>query len=379
VKPWWNWRDAILGKTDPAYRETFLQEDIKRIQIVIAIVALLVLGYLFTDYHALQLTSPIYLLATLRILFFSASIWLYFSLPKRQNIIFTDYSILVWSIALVALSFFSTVSQNRISIEDVIFNYLWVLSFYLLIPNRQLFKIIPAVAVSLISVYILLNYNQMSIQGVTELNIVMNFITIAAMNIIGFISSAQLDSQRYHQYLVQKTLLAGREQLRELAITDSLTGILNRRGFLDMAKVEFDRSKRYGEPFSFVIIDLDKLKTINDTYGHPAGDLALQKLVELIKQEKRSSDTTGRLAGDEFGLLLPNTKPDQALEVMSRVKQYLTNGVLKLPNEQQIQISFSAGITEIIRADKSFDDIYRRADKALFLAKDKGRNKIEKI
>ena len=379
MKPWWNWQDAILGKTDPAYRETFLQEDIKRIQIVIAIVALLVLGYLFTDYHALRLTSPIYLLATLRILFFGASIWLYFFLPKRKNVIFTDYSILAWSIALVALSFFATVSQNTISIENVIFNYLWVLSFYLLIPNRQLFKIIPAVAVSLISVYILLNDNQMSIQGVTELNIIMNISTIAAMNIIGFISSAQLDSQRYHQYLVQKTLLAGREQLRELAITDSLTGILNRRGFLEMAQVEFDRSKRYGEPFSFVIIDLDKLKTINDTYGHPAGDQALQRLVDLIKQEKRSSDTAGRLAGDEFGLLLPNTKPDQALEVMSRVKKFLTNGVLKLPNEQQIQISFSAGITEIIRADKSFDDIYRRADKALFLAKDKGRNKIEKI
>ena len=379
MKPWWNWQDAILGKTDPAYRETFLQEDIKRIQIVIAIVALLVLGYLFTDYHALRLTSPIYLLATLRILFFGASIWLYFFLPKRKNVIFTDHSTLAWSIALVALSFFATVSQNTISIENVIFNYLWVLSFYLLIPNRQLFKIIPAVAVSLISVYILLNDNQMSIQGVTELNIIMNISTIAAMNIIGFISSAQLDSQRYHQYLVQKTLLAGREQLRELAITDSLTGILNRRGFLEMAQVEFDRSKRYGEPFSFVIIDLDKLKTINDTYGHPAGDQALQRLVDLIKQEKRSSDTAGRLAGDEFGLLLPNTKPDQALEVMSRVKKYLTNGVLKLPNEQQIQISFSAGITEIIRADKSFDDIYRRADKALFLAKDKGRNKIEKI
>ena len=379
MKPWWNWQDAILGKTDPAYRETFLQEDIKRIQIVIAIVALLVLGYLFTDYHALRLTSPIYLLATLRILFFGASIWLYFFLPKRKNVIFTDHSTLAWSIALVALSFFATVSQNTISIENVIFNYLWVLSFYLLIPNRQLFKIIPAVAVSLISVYILLNDNQMSIQGVTELNIIMNISTIAAMNIIGFISSAQLDSQRYHQYLVQKTLLAGREQLRELAITDSLTGILNRRGFLEMAQVEFDRSKRYGEPFSFVIIDLDKLKTINDTYGHPAGDQALQRLVDLIKQEKRSSDTAGRLAGDEFGLLLPNTKPDQALEVMSRVKKYLTNGVLKLPNEQQIQISFSAGITEIIRADKSFNDIYRRADKALFLAKDKGRNKIEKI
>jgi diguanylate cyclase (GGDEF)-like protein len=100
-------------------------------------------------------------------------------------------------------------------------------------------------------------------------------------------------------------------------------------------------------------------------------------LVELIKQEKRSSDTTGRLAGDEFGLLLPNTNPDQALEVMSRIKNILTDTVLKLPNNQQIQVSFSAGITEVFREDESFDNIYRRADKALFIAKEKGRNKIE--
>jgi diguanylate cyclase (GGDEF)-like protein len=218
----------------------------------------------------------------------------------------------------------------------------------------------------------------MSVQGVTDLSIIITISIIIAMNLIGFLSSLELDSQRYRQYLVQKTLLAGREQLRELSITDSLTGILNRRGFLEIADVEFDRSKRYGEAFSFAIIDLDRLKSINDTYGHPAGDLALQKLVAVIKQEKRFSDTVGRLAGDEFGLLLPNTSSDQTLEVMSRIKNILTNTVLKLPNEQQIQISFSAGVTKVNNADKSFDDIYRRADKALLSAKDKGRNKIEK-
>ena len=378
MKPWWNWRDSIFGKTDPAYRKTFLQEDIKRAQIVIAIVALLVLGYLYPDHQELRSSSPIYFLAMFRIAFFSTSIWLYFYLPKRQIVNFTDYSILIWSIALVALSLFSTVSQKTISIEDVIFNNLWVLSFYLLIPNRQIFKVIPALAVSLISIFILFNYERINVHGITQLNLITNLSTVVAMNIIGFISSFQLESQRYHQYLVQKTLLAGREQLRELAITDSLTGILNRRGFLEMAQVEFDRSKRYGEPFSFVIIDLDKLKSINDTYGHPAGDLALQRLVEHIKQEKRSSDTTGRLAGDEFGLLLPNTNPNQTLEVMLRIKNILTSTVLKLHNEQHIQVSFSAGITEVKRTDQFFDDVYRRADKALFLAKDKGRNKIEK-
>ena len=375
MKPWWNWKDSIFGKIDPAYRETFLQEDINRARIVIAIVAFMVLGHIYIDYQELQLIPPFFLLAIYQIILFFASAWLFFYLPKLRNVSFTDHSLLIWSLAMVTLTLFSTISRETVSIENININHLWVLGFYLLLPNRQPFKLIPALAVSFISIYILLSY--INIHGVTTLNILTNSITLIAINTIGFVSSLQLESQRYHQYLIQKTLLAGREQLRELSITDSLTGTLNRRGFLEMANVEFDRVKRYGEIFSFAIIDMDRLKHINDTYGHPVGDLALQKLVVAIKREKRFSDTTGRLAGDEFGLLLPNTQVSQALEVMLRIKTRLANTDVQLPNDRQLQISISVGITEAKKSDELFDDLYRRADKALLSAKDKGRNKIE--
>lgn len=279
---------------------------------------------------------------------------------------------------MVLLIVLSTISRETISIENVTITHLWVLGFYLLLPNRQPFKLIPALTISLFSIYVLFNFESTIVLGATRLNIITSVITLIAMNTIGFLSSLQLESQRYHQYLIQKTLLAGREQLRELAITDSLTGTLNRRGFIEMANVEFDRFKRYGETFSFTIIDMDRLKKTNDTYGHPVGDLALQKLVEAIKLEKRFSDTTGRLAGDEFGLLLPNTHAVQTLEIMSRIKARLKDTSVELPNNQHLQISISAGVTEVKKSDKTFDDIYRRADKALLSAKDKGRNTIEK-
>ena len=378
MKPWWNWRDAVLGHIDLAYRQTFLQEDIDRIRIIIAITAILVLGYIYVDYQELKVTPLFYLLTTIRVILSSASAWLINSLPKRRNVNFTDRSVFVWSMAFVLLSLFSTLSRKTISIENVNINLIWVLGFYLLLPNRQPFKIIPALTISFFSIYILLNSQTISLQGVTNLNIFTNISTVTVINLIGFISSLQFESERYHQYLIQKTLLAGREQLRELAITDSLTNILNRRGFLEMADAEFDRSKRSGEPFTFAIIDLDKLKNINDTHGHPAGDRAIQRLVEVIKQAKRSYDTVGRLAGDEFGLLLPDTNSKQALEIMARIKKTLANTFVEFPNMYQTQISFSAGVTEIKKADKTFDDIYRRADNALLTAKDKGRNKIER-
>jgi len=378
LKPWWNWRDAILGHIDPVYRQTFLQEDINRIRIIIAITATLVLGYIYVDQLELKFTPLLYLLTTIRVILFSASAWLIISLSKRRNVNFTDRSVFVWSMAFVLLSLFSTLSRKTISIENININHIWVLGFYLLLPNRQPFKIIPALTISFFSIYILLNSQTISLQGVTNLNIFTNVSTVIFMNVIGIISSLQFESERYHQYLIQKTLLAGREQLRELAITDSLTNILNRRGFLEMADAEFDRSKRSGEPFTFAIIDLDKLKSINDTHGHPAGDRAIQRLVEVIKQEKRSYDTVGRLAGDEFGLLLPDTNSKQALEIMARIKKTLANTFVEFPNMYQTQISFSAGVTEIKNADKTFDDIYRRADDALLTAKDKGRNKVER-
>ena len=378
MKPWWNWRDAVLGHIDPAYRQTFLKEDIDRVRIIIAITAIMVLGYIYIDYQELQFTRPFYLLVAIRVILSGASAWLFFSLPRLQNVNFTDRAVFIWGMVFIVLSLFSTLSRKTVSIENININYLWVLGFYLLLPNRQPFKIIPALTISLFSIYTLLNYESINIHGVTNLNMVTNISTVIIMNIIGGISSLQLEAERYHQYLIQKTLLAGREQLRELAITDSLTNILNRRGFLEMAEAEFDRSKRYGEPFSFAIIDLDKLKSINDTHGHPAGDRAIQRLVEVIKQEKRSYDTAGRLAGDEFGLLLPNTNSEQTLEIMLRIKNNLANTYVEFPDLYQARISFSAGVTEIKATDNTFDDIYRRADNVLLKAKDRGRNKVEK-
>jgi diguanylate cyclase (GGDEF)-like protein len=201
---------------------------------------------------------------------------------------------------------------------------------------------------------------------------------VIAMNVIGFGIALRLDSQRYHQYLIQKTLIEGRAHLKELATSDSLTGIFNRRSFLEIASTEFDRYLRYGAKFSFAILDVDNLKNINDTYGHSAGDHSIQLLTETITAEKRSSDTSGRLAGDEFGIILPNTSADKALEVLSRIKNSLADTIAESPNKQQFQVRFSTGVANIDESDKSFDDLYRRADMALLTAKQLGGNRIKK-
>ena len=378
MNKWLHRQYAISGRVGQEYRKAILQEDVNQARTVIAIVAVWVLGYIYADYLDLGSIQEFYYLIVLRVIFFSASGMIFFIFARAKNVNFVDITVFMWSIALVILALLSNASREISSLENIMIHYILIIGFYLLIPNRLLFKFIPSFIVTVVDIYILITCMILGVTDFTGSTIFTSISTLVAINALGILSTTRLEYRRFKQYLVQKTLRDGRAQLKQLAITDSLTGILNRRGFLEAAQIEFDRSKRYKEPFAFAIIDLDKLKTVNDTFGHPAGDLALQRLVEIIKQEKRSSDTIGRLAGDEFGLLLPNTHSDQTLEFMSRIKNILTSSALKLPNEKQAQVSISAGVTEVKESDTTFDDIYRRADKALLIAKDHGRNKIEK-
>ena len=379
MKPWWNWRVAVFSRGDRDYRDAFLREDINQARTVIAIIALWVLGYIYADYLKLSLSNPFFQLLALRAAFFCVSIGLVFKLPRTKNVDIVDYSILAWSIATALLVLLGDVNEHALPVGNINDDLGWVLGFYLVLPNRQTFKTIPALIISSLLIYLLILDKSARNHTFLTLNFFINALPVIATNLIGVLTSVRLDAHRYRQYLFRKTLLTGREQLRELSITDSLTGILNRRGFFELADIEFDRFKRYGDTFSFVIFDLDKLKRINDTYGHPAGDLAINHLIDMINLEKRSSDILGRLAGDEFGILLPNTYAERALEVLLRMQRMVLDKPAELPSGKQLYVHFSAGITSVTLNDQSFDDIYRRADKALLSAKRKGRDRIEKI
>ena len=373
---WRKSKETLFGRIDLSYRESYLRKDIYQANTVIVIVAILVLAYTYTDYQTLH--SKVTGYALTRMAFFAASVWMVALLRKTHNVKFADLAILIWGIALISVAFFISLRKNILSIEQANTIHLWILCFYLILPNRLPFKLIPAFLLSLIDISILADYIHLRALSTTDISIFSNASTVLALNIIGVFVARRFEEQRYHEYLIQKTLIAGQEQLKLIATTDSLTGILNRRGFFELAEIEFDRFQRYQTTFSFAILDVDKLKTINDVHGHPAGDQALQVLIEFLNQNKRSSDIFGRLAGDEFGLILPGTPIDTAHHLIARIHKQLATQEVVLPDEKVVAVRFSAGITEVNTEDKNFDDIYRRADDALLSAKSKGRNLIEK-
>jgi len=160
--------------------------------------------------------------------------------------------------------------------------------------------------------------------------------------------------------------------LHNLATTDSLTDIYNRREFLRLAEGELARSRRYGDPLAMVMLDVDNFKQINDTQGHHAGDQVLVQLANCISRNLRDIDIFGRLGGEEFAILLPMTDHTQALETAERLRKSLT-GTQISADDQAMQVTASFGVAGL-DDDGTLGQILRRADTALYEAKRQGRN-----
>jgi diguanylate cyclase len=164
------------------------------------------------------------------------------------------------------------------------------------------------------------------------------------------------------------------QEMRSLASYDSLTGLLSRHAFFDNANNYVSLAKREHRPFSVMIIDLDHFKLINDRYGHPAGDAVLKLFADVTNSVARRSDIVGRLGGEEFAIVLPNTTAAKALEFSARLHTAINKAVLTF-KDKAIKYTASIGLTEFDTDSKdSIDDLLARADLALYQAKHSGRN-----
>lgn len=168
------------------------------------------------------------------------------------------------------------------------------------------------------------------------------------------------------------------ESLERLACVDGLTGLNNRRHFLALAENEWSRFQRYGRPLALLMIDIDFFKSVNDTYGHDAGDAVLKAVAESLHRSKRSSDIAGRLGGEQFALILPEATIDRAVSAAERYRT-LIGGRPIIAMGRQISVTVSIGVG-IAEADMSgFEDLLKRADVALYEAKNSGSNRVSRV
>ena len=164
--------------------------------------------------------------------------------------------------------------------------------------------------------------------------------------------------------------------LEKWATTDPLTELMNRRHFFELAERELEQTRRSSRPLSFIMLDIDHFKEVNDNYGHLIGDLALIKLAKLLKQQLRKVDFCGRYGGEEFILCLPDTPASGALEVAERIRNEVSQISIEAAKDHPLTFTISLGIAEN-KNDKNVEDILKRADSALYNAKESGRNQTK--
>ncbi len=165
------------------------------------------------------------------------------------------------------------------------------------------------------------------------------------------------------------------EELVQLATTDPLTGAFNRRHFIDRATSELARVRRYGSHMAVMMLDIDYFKEVNDRYGHSIGDEVLKRLVDCCHQELRETDIFGRYGGEEFAVVLVNTDRQNALDICKRLLQTIAKLKIRA-SSATVKITVSLGITMHQADDNSIDALLKRADDALYQAKNQGRNQI---
>ncbi|AFA49873.1 GGDEF domain-containing protein [Acetobacterium woodii] len=177
--------------------------------------------------------------------------------------------------------------------------------------------------------------------------------------------------------LQQRKITEQHHKLEEIAYYDHLTGLINRWKWLQYVDVELEKNYFPGKESCILLLDIDFFKQVNDQYGHPIGDQVLKQLAQILKNEVGSQGDTARWGGEEFIILLPGVSLSKSIAIGEQIRQRIAQTPFNIENHQ-IHITVSLGAT-LLEHDSDFMDAYKRADQALYIAKNNGRNRLEYI
>jgi len=259
--------------------------------------------------------------------------------------------------------------MNFIYIDPLI-----VLAFFLVFPINIYYKAIFASALTLGDLGVI----WLCKSPISDLSLKTIALSYIIANVLGICIANRLQQFRQKQYNAFLQEQYVRIELEKVAFMDPLTGALNRRGFFQLGSLEFSRSKSVGKSFVIIMLDLDFFKSLNDEFGHAVGDDYLQEFTKIIVENKRSNDILGRMGGEEFAIILPEISLTSALVMAERLRRVCEERIL-YSDSRPVRTTVSIGVTNVWRNDNVFQDVLTRADKALYQAKGKGRNKVELI
>lgn len=353
------------------YRRHYLAIDKNRFILGVILWSISFVGFAFSDYLLIGEQGRFWVLFTVRVMYalFGGATLAALSRIKLDLTAF-DSVVVVWVIVTVILDLFVGALRPREDFSVVIEDLLGVVSFYVFISNRMSYRVLPALALSLANLGMILFFKR----GIPEQVALALAFGFTVTNLVGLIFSRHYFIYRRGEFLARREEARIQAELKRLASTDPLTGVYNRRRLLELAGEALYRFRRYGRPFSILVTDLDGFKKVNDTFGHHQGDAVLVAFARAVMEEKREADSLGRMGGDEFCLVLPETTPAAAEALARRILERCGEIVLA-DGRGEVRVTASIGISQALPEDISLDPLFARADAALYRAKNEGRNR----
>jgi diguanylate cyclase (GGDEF)-like protein len=360
-----------LGEMEDDFRVFYLQDDITYSTLYMSIAILGVFSmfrldaFLYPDRPHLTVWLVLY-----RGAYILVSMLIIIGIRRTSRVIVYDRLVFVWM--LITISFLLLFIFTRpASFPNTAFETLVPFAIYVFSPFKMIYNV--ALALGFTAGTLSIDYFYKS--GISP--VVWNTMITAQLiaHALGLVAGLQIQSYRRKSFKAYMQEKDAKELVAYLANIDPLTQSLTRRHFFNMAESEFLRSLRYRRHLSMLVLDADRFKNINDTYGHYAGDLVLRNLSLVVLEQKRAPDTFGRLGGEEFGLLLPETNLKQAKIVAERIQKIWEQTPSNVDGNV-IRSTVSIGVAEAGSTDQSFEDVLRRADRMMYKAKEAGRNRV---
>jgi diguanylate cyclase (GGDEF)-like protein len=350
-----------------------LKQDARQAAFGILLLLIPILLFVYNDYLFFGFTSTLYYIVVVRVVFTLVSIATVVLLHRIKSPETYDRIILSWAIMGTLVLFLIQATRPAGFVPSFFADIIIIVTFYIVIPSRLYFRVGAGLIVTIGEIIVM---NTLRAPFATTIAI-STYVTYLFANLIGIFISVHLYRQRRGEFKILEEEIGLRAEVARLAELDELTGLYNRRKFLELAEKEAEKCKRYQRPFSFMMLDLDHFKTVNDTYGHQAGDTVLRSFADVVKNQIRNVDVMGRLGGEEFGIVLVETHLDAARVVAERIRQAVAGAHLHFTEKDSVAITVSIGLTEAANSDCVVDHIISKADTALYKVKEAGRDHVE--
>lgn len=365
------WDGKFLSEEkETEFRKYYLDRDIRSNRRIIRILFIPILLYLVNDHKLFGWTSQFYTLLGVRVALIAISIFVLARLKRVSDPDRFDLVMFVWALTILTGVVYVNLTRPEFLLHSIV--DVSILCFiYFPFQNRLLYQLLIGLYFSGFNLIIIFMLRDNISHGKATVAFV--HITI---NLIGLYVSRQLFLYRHGDYMAMKNEEGLRKKMEEIAIKDSLSGLASRWHFFEEATQSMNIFLRYQRRFSLILVDIDNLKLLNDRYGHLTGDDIIRSVASVIRQNLRKTDIAGRVGGDEFAILLPETPLSSASEISNRILLHSRSIEVQASGET-IRPTISMGVIESMKLDTDFAESYRRADAAMYRAKMCGRDRME--